>query len=67
MRRPTDSVSRGLRRTVSWAYQAPKTERQFISVGEGSKRKLEMLPCKKICTLVNVAWPNWLSAMVSFD
>ena len=37
----------GLRRIASCAYSAPNSERQFISVGAGSYRKLLVVPCEK--------------------
>ena len=52
---------------TSSAYHAPNSERQFISVGAGSYRNVEVVPCKKVARLENVACPNWLSASVSFD
>ncbi len=52
---------------TSSAYQAPKSERQFISVGEGSKRKVLIVPFRKLVRLVKVAWPYWLRAMFSLD
>src|SRR5262249_20766028 len=51
----------------SSTYHAPKSERQFMFVGEGSKRKVATVPCKNVVRLVKVAWPYWLSAMFSFD
>ena len=57
----------GLTRMTSCAYSAPNSDRQFISVGAGSYRKLLVVPLRNVCRLVNVACPYWLSAMVSFD
>ena len=36
-------------------------------MGAGSYRSVPTVPCRKVCRLVNVAWPNWLSARFSFD
>ena len=56
-RNPRENVSFGLTRKTSSAYHAPKSDRQFISVGEGSQRKLESDPARKFDKLENVACP----------
>ena len=61
-RKPSDTVNFGVRRITSCAYPAANSERQFISVGAGSYKKLEVFPARKVVRLANVAWPNWLSA-----
>ena len=66
-RKPSDTVSFGDSRITSCAYSAANSDRQFISVGAGSNKKLEVFPARKVVRLANVAWPNWLSASVSFD
>ncbi len=55
--KPNDRVNRGAMRITSETYQAPKSERQFISVGAGSHRKLEADPWRKFERLENVNWP----------
>ena len=44
----------------------PRTPAERRRRGIVQKTSLAV-PCRKVCKLVNVAWPYWLSARFSFD
>jgi len=51
---PSVTVSLGLIRMVSCAYHAPAASANSSPVGDGSNKKLEIVPFKNVCRLVNV-------------
>src|SRR5579872_279598 len=66
-RKPSETVRRELTRMESSANQAPSSDRQPSGVGVGTVVNVPTVPCKKAVRLVNVAWPYWPSASLSFD